>query len=443
MTVGEFLRKTREGQKLTLQQVSEKTNIRVKYLEAIESGDLSIIPSLSQARGFTRLYASFLGLNPLDVFEKVQTNENKVDGIQENIPETSQNKEIIAKNEIPAPGDDSVSSAKKPVSLSDEIFTNIGMQLRQQREKLGLSRDDVERQTKIREFYLYALEEGDIDSLPSTVQGRGMLINYASFLSLDSNAFQSRYAEGLQRRRMEKLQIEEVQRKRGKSIVGKEPLTGWRKLLTPDLIVGGGLFISLFILVLWGAYQVIRTGIPENVPTIESISNVLIGTEQSATENMGMATESTFLPTETMEMETTPLVDLQATITAMQQGPIQVVIYAHQRAYVSVTVDGRNVFTGRVAPGNVYSYSGSQKISILTGNAGGLQLYYNQQDLGILGQIGQVENIEFTIDEMATATPRFTPTATQTSLPTLTPLPTRTSTPTVVPPTPTITPLVP
>ncbi len=442
MSVGEFLRKTREAQKLTLEEVSEKTNIRVKYLEAIESGDLSIVPSLSQARGFTRLYASSLGLNPLGVFEQAEGSKDPAMDLMEPLHTESEPGPALQGEETSLSSPRQV-PVKKAATLSAEIFQDIGVQLSRQREKLGLSREDVERQTKIREFYLFAIEQGDISSLPSTVQGRGMLINYASFLNLDSDSFQLRFAEGLQQQRIEKMQIDERLKKTGKSVVGKEPLTGWRRLLTPDLVVGGGLFLSLFLLVIWGAYQVIRSSTPQNMPTIESISEVLIGTPGAETLVVNPSQDEFSILTGTPEVLTTPLVDLQATLAAMQQGPIQLVIYAHQRAYVRVTVDGREMFNGRVVPGNAYPYTGSQVITVLTGNAGGIQLFYNQVDLGIVGQVGQVENLVFTIEEMVTATPRFTPTTTRTSAPTLTPLPTRTPEPTIAVPTPTITPLIP
>ncbi len=131
---------------------------------------------------------------------------------------------------------------------------------------------------------------------------------------------------------------------------------------------------------------------------------------------------------------------MQATLSAVEAGPIQVVVVAYQRAYMRITVDGEEEFSGRVVPGNVYSYTGTTRIELLTGNAAALQVYYNQQDLGILGPMGQVLEMEFTRQEMMTPTPRFSPTPTFTERPTLTALPTSTPMPTATVPTVTITP---
>jgi transcriptional regulator with XRE-family HTH domain len=61
-SIGSRLRQTREARHLTIEQVAEQTRIRPRYLQALESDDLSAIPSAVQARGFLRNYAEMLGL---------------------------------------------------------------------------------------------------------------------------------------------------------------------------------------------------------------------------------------------------------------------------------------------------------------------------------------------------------------------------------------------
>lgn len=451
MTVGEYLRKLREEKAISLEKVSEGTNIRIKYLQAIEDDQLDRLPSLSQAKGFTRLYADYLGLSSRDVFDEVE----KLNQPEKVVPETKE-----AATDVPAPvlvekaqplkrdrkkrrigaAEPGKSQEKKTaasdieIPVSQVIFNEIGKELKRQRESLGLSLADVERLTKIREFFVYALENGQIDELPSTVQGRGMLNNYASYLNLNAESLQLRYAEGLQKRRQEKFQIEEETRKGGVTVMGKEPLSGWRRFLTPDLLVGGTVFIILFALVIWGATQMIRTTNPEPVSTLSSISEILVGdgTQDTTLTEAAPGSVSPAI-TGTPSALNTAQVDLEATLSSVGAGPIQVVVVARQRAYMKITVDGEEAFAGRVVPGNVYSYTGSTKITLLTGNAAALQVYYNQQDQGVLGPMGNVVELEFTRQEMVTPTPRFSPTPTLTQRPTLTELPTNTP-----PPTPTV-----
>jgi cytoskeletal protein RodZ len=455
MTVGEYLRKLRTEKGISLEDTAKETNIRLNYLQAIESDQLEGIPSLSQAKGFTRLYAAYLGLSSRDIFDEVERLNAPLKAKQPELKvnagspapvlvEKSQSlitSVLSGRKAGKQPGEGSKTPAAIELPVSQVIFNEIGKDLKRQREALGLSLEDVERLTKIREFFVYALENGQIGDLPSTVQGRGMLNNYASFLNLSADSLQLRYAEGLQQRRQEKFQVEEQERKGGVRVMGREPLTGWRRFLTPDLLVGGTIFIALFALVIWGALQMIRTTNPQRVPTLSSISDVLIGDvtdTAEATEEGGIVNGGTATVTQ-LPAVSTP-VDINATMSAGLTGPIQVVVVAHQRAYLKITVDGVEKFAGRVVPGNVYSYSGNTKITLLSGNASALQVYYNQQDIGVLGLMGQLIELEFTRNEYVTPTPRFSPTPSLTPRPTLTVAPTNTSTPSPTVPTATITP---
>ncbi len=76
-TVGARLKRAREERHLTIQQVAEITRVRPHYLEALERGDLSAIPSTAQARGFLRIYAGFLGLTPDELVPAARPSETQ------------------------------------------------------------------------------------------------------------------------------------------------------------------------------------------------------------------------------------------------------------------------------------------------------------------------------------------------------------------------------
>ncbi len=62
-SLGEILRRAREARALSLAEAEVQTRIRAKFLEALEQGDLSVLPSLAHARGFLRNYAHYLHLD--------------------------------------------------------------------------------------------------------------------------------------------------------------------------------------------------------------------------------------------------------------------------------------------------------------------------------------------------------------------------------------------
>ena len=65
--------------------------------------------------------------------------------------------------------------------------SNIGNQLKEEREKQGLSREQVSEVTKIRIHIIEALENEEWSSLPSSVFVKGFIRSYAQVLGLDWN----------------------------------------------------------------------------------------------------------------------------------------------------------------------------------------------------------------------------------------------------------------
>jgi cytoskeleton protein RodZ len=64
MSVGTELKEARESRKITLEEVSKRTKIPTKYLEAIEEGHFDVFPSQTYAKGFIRAYAKVVGVDP-------------------------------------------------------------------------------------------------------------------------------------------------------------------------------------------------------------------------------------------------------------------------------------------------------------------------------------------------------------------------------------------
>ncbi|MFQ5401387.1 MAG: helix-turn-helix domain-containing protein [Anaerolineae bacterium] len=70
--LGHILREARENRGLTLAEVEKQTRIRVKFLEALESGNYAKLPTPAHVRGFLRNYARFLDLDPQPLINRFQ-----------------------------------------------------------------------------------------------------------------------------------------------------------------------------------------------------------------------------------------------------------------------------------------------------------------------------------------------------------------------------------
>jgi cytoskeleton protein RodZ len=316
----------------------------------------------------------------------------------------------------------------EPSLPADIIFLEIGKQLRERREFISLTPEEVERHTKLRVAYVKALEEGAFDKLPSTVQTRGMLTNYATFLDMDTDKILLRYADALQARRREKYS--ETPREKIQTEV-KAAIPLLRGFIAGDLIFGVVMISVLLALGMWGIGRVIASQAEADAqPTSASIVDIL-GNIPEVTTTPTLLTENDVVSTNAAAGNLTieaPTISLDANVV--------VVVYSVERAFVRIAVDDEVVFEGRIPPFETQQYEAVEKIEILSGNAAALRITYNGRDLGLMGNVGAVANHVYTISGVVAPTTTPTPTATNTPLVSATPTVTITSTRTPTPETP-------
>jgi cytoskeleton protein RodZ len=408
-TVGQELQQAREARSLTIDQAAAATHIRPHYIRALESGEFDALPSVAQARGFLRAYASYLGLDPDPLLRSVE------------------NKEYVSTSPAIEATHGNGAASEMPQEAS-AIFEEVGQRLKRQRELLGLSLDDVERHTYLRLHYLVALEAGNLEGLPSPVQGRGMLNNYATFLGLDPDPLLLRFAEGLQLRlaARQAAQPQPTSTARSPQFVLPARL---RRIFSSDVLIGGGLALFLIVFIFWGAIRIFAAVTRTDVtPTAPSIAEVLLATSTpTATATLQPVTPTAPPPVEVFP--TQPLVtdaETGAMVSPQPASGVQLYVNVRQRAWLRVLVDGVIEFEGRVVPGTAYPFAGENSIEIQTGNAAAFQLLFNGVDLGLLGTTGQVVDRIFSIQGEITATPTITPTASPTLPVSSTPLPSAT-----------------
>jgi cytoskeletal protein RodZ len=64
-SIGQILKQARAKKKLTCSQAAAATRIKVQHIEALERDDFSRMAAPMYAKGFLKLYAESLGLNPI------------------------------------------------------------------------------------------------------------------------------------------------------------------------------------------------------------------------------------------------------------------------------------------------------------------------------------------------------------------------------------------
>jgi len=410
LTIGQILKQSREEQKLSLDEISVLTRIRLKYLTAIEADNFDVLPSSVQQKGFVRAYARALALDPSPLIAQLRLTEDEEVNDESKFPQ----------NESKTP----------PTSKETQPLGEIGTTLRTQRERLGFTLSNVENQIFIPERYLTAIENGSLEELPSTVQGRGMVKNYAQFLGLDPDPLLLNYAEALQTR------LSRV-RNQAPDTGSAISLRVWlRRFVASPTILWVGAVLLIASVSIWSGVLIFgnQGSASESTATIPGVADILLPSlthtptlEQPLTTPGGIEVDVALTP----ESADPDVEEGEPTSTPQLTGneKIQIQLITIQRSWVRVTVDNILAFEGRLLRGSVKLFGGELSIEILTGNAAGVKVIYNQRDLGVMGLYGEVINRVYTAEGIATPTPLVTFTPTPTETPAVTSTPTRTTTP--------------
>ena len=126
----------------------------------------------------------------------------------------------------------------------------LGEVLRAAREAKGVDLARVERETKIRERYLSALERGEYRELPGAVYTKGFLRNYGSYLGLDPEYLIDLY----------RLETSATTAERSRTPAPPRPLAVRRRrtfIITPGAVVAALLTIAVGALVAYIGYQLV------------------------------------------------------------------------------------------------------------------------------------------------------------------------------------------
>jgi cytoskeletal protein RodZ len=72
LTIGQYLRRQREAEKIPLESVAGVTRITSTHLKAIERDEFHLLPAEIFTRGYIRSYAKVIHLDPVEIIDAYQ-----------------------------------------------------------------------------------------------------------------------------------------------------------------------------------------------------------------------------------------------------------------------------------------------------------------------------------------------------------------------------------
>jgi cytoskeletal protein RodZ len=279
---------------------------------------------------------------------------------------------------------------------------------------------DVESITRIRQKWLEALENGEYSKLPRGAVARGFLRTYAAYLGLDSQAVLDLYSDE-SGDRGDRVAMAEPGKPR---LIDYRPLEveliddqadnrwiAWLVALLFVVALAAGAWWFLSRNPGWNPLASLAPPPPPtSTATRTATAWVVTATPQASVtlpspdvasggEAAPVAT-SDILPLPTPTVPASPSPTPRPTATPEVVGSaITLDLAATQRSWVRVVVDGAVAEEGFLAADDVRTYEANESILIRTGNGGGVNLILNGEDLGPMGNIGQVVDRGWVVGE--------------------------------------------
>ncbi len=277
---------------------------------------------------------------------------------------------------------------------------NLGQFLRQQREKHHLSIEEVAARTRIRLQYVQAMEENRFDQLPHQVSAKGFLRCYASALGLDGGDVLQRFMALQPPDTAPTVFTEEkpapayIHVKRVGSLPFYFRITAW--IVGALLLAGIAFWMSGKASVLYRPPPSPRASTPEATvaePVVEPTIETAIEVAQplppvTVTEAAPPpADESAEPPPEAAAVPAPPA---PAPQTGDPSGALTLDLEAVEPSWVRVVIDGAQTDDVLLQAGQKMAWRARHGFLLTLGNAGGVRVYLNGQDMGPVGARGRV-----------------------------------------------------
>lgn len=257
-----------------------------------------------------------------------------------------------------------------------EKLQEISTQLRQQRESQDITLEQLAARTYIPLRALRALDAGQVEQLPEPIFVQGFIRRYGEAVGLNGVTLAQQFPTEIAPPPSPPEEPEPQAQAENKLAIA---LGDWQK----PAAIAVGAFVGLGLLG-WGLTALLTSRKPAAVTRTQP-------------SPVSQPSPSTTQPAAPVAARPSPK-------PAAKTAPVEAAVKVTQEAWVQVTVDGKSAFEGTLAPGTQQTWTAQRQITLLTGNAGGVNVAVNRGAAKPLGEVGQVKEVSLTPQTSSTPT---------------------------------------
>ncbi|MBI5086739.1 MAG: DUF4115 domain-containing protein [Acidobacteria bacterium] len=283
-------------------------------------------------------------------------------------------------------------------------MSTLGQRLKEEREKRGLTIEELAAETRINAQYFHALECDDTSALPGGFFYRSFVRQYARRLDLPENAYKPELERSLEAEAAEMDRRETALPQRN---IGLPPIPTGRAdpaMETRRWVARLAAFVVVVVLcsaayTFWQRWQA--------------------ETEQEAAQQKAAAPVPAPPPQAQPKQEPPPVppatepareqTPAQAPPTAPHEpaaGAVKLIVRAKEMAWLGVWRGDKLLFGDLMRAGETRGFGAEDRLRVRFGNAGGVEVEWNGKVIPPTGPRGQIRNVEFRPDGYTVALPQ-------------------------------------
>jgi cytoskeleton protein RodZ len=302
--------------------------------------------------------------------------------------------------------------------------------MQREREMRGITLEEIAEATKIGTRSLRALEEQDFAKLPGGIFNKGFVRAYSRYLGIDEEQAVADYVNAVNESQAERAAAAANAEPEKTFVIADEqpqplPQIAWKPILVlvviAAAIIGGWRYIAKHGLPRLGRGKAAPTSAVQpppaptpSVPTAEMMlpnagaAKTTSGPASKAAKqsNAGKTEAAAKSAAESAAKTTSksPVTaggQVVATPAALTEAKLfSVKVHATAESWVSITADGRLVMEGMLAADAEKTVRAERSVVLKTGNAGGVEVFHNEQAMPPLGEPNQVKTVTLTAEGM-------------------------------------------
>lgn len=254
------------------------------------------------------------------------------------------------------------------VNEQAELLSEIGAYLRKLRQHQELTLEDIASVTLIPVRTLAAIEDGNLDRLPEPVYVQGFIKRYADAIGVDGTEFANAFPTNVALRPHKPSW-------RGKFDAQLRPVHLY--VLYTLLVLGAVSGLSYLL-------NRSSTQVPSYATSTQAPNPVAL---QALGELYGPPAPDQ-VPNQSISKLPKPL--------NVSDKPVRVSLTVKgQQSWLRIMVDGKTEFEGMLSQGAQRSWSGNEQVTVRAGDAGAVEISFNESQPKPLGQPGDVQEKTF------------------------------------------------